>query len=267
MAVPTFVALALVALGWLLEAPPRYLPEIATLFGMVLGAVLGWWFTGYGWGAAQLRSVRKFSPRRLRLLRYATGIHAANIMNYMTEWYGGFLLATTQTFAAVGAIRVYQQFARAVMLVASSVEMPLAIDLAQSYMRRDVTAIWRLLFLSQIMLGLAGIGLFIGFYLFSHIIFELYDLDFETVSTSFFIFIGLMCSRLLNGAASSALAVMDSKTELIKASFLSLIVGLVLLTALVPYFGLNGAALALGLQFMLQGAINYVFLIVAVRKI
>lgn len=267
MALPTFVALALVSLGWLIDSPPIYLPELATLLGMVLGAVLGWRFTGYGSLLEQLRSARSCSFQRLRLMRYASGIHVANIMNYVTEWYGGFILAATQTFAAVGAIRVYQQFARAVMLVASSVEMPFATELAQSYMKRDVASIWRMLFLSQIILGLAGISLFAGFYFFSHIIFEIYDLDFETVSTSFFIFIGLVCSRLLNGAASSALAVMDSKTELIKASFYSLVVGLVLLTALVPYFGLNGAAIALGLQFLLQGAIYYAYLIVALRRL
>lgn len=257
--------LILIAGLFLTTSRPAYLPEIAMVAGMAAAVLFGWRQTGI----APLRGLRaglaNFSERRLRVLRYSSAVHSANVMNFFTEWYAGFITAVTQSFEVVGVLRVFQQFGKAVHLVSHSVELPFSTEIANAHIRRDPVEIHRRLVQSQMILGAAGIGLVLAIFIAKDLIFKMYELDSDAITFAFYLYIGLVAARLLAGASASALNIMNTTPQLLKASQISIVVGVALLSGMVPFFGLLGAAIALGLQVVTQAAINYYFVLTVLR--
>lgn len=245
---------------------PYYLAEVAMVAGMVLAVVYGRFLTMISLFTGVTGAFSKLAGKRRRLLIYSSAVHSANVMNFFTEWYSGFLVALTQSFEVVGVLRVFQQFGKAVHLISHSVELPFSTEIANAHIERDGSLIRRRLVQSQVILGAAGIIFFLLVLLVRDFAFEIYDLDGDQVKLAFFIFMGLTVSRLFAGASASALNIMDATPLLIKASQLSILIGVALLSAMVPFLGLEGASLALGLQTLIQSSINYYFMRIALNR-
>lgn len=263
--IPIVLPLILVAGLFLLPNRPDNLPEIAMVAGMAAAILYGWLQTGIAPQRGLRTGLSNFTERRLRVLRYSSAVHSANVMNFFTEWYAGFITAVTQSFEVVGVLRVFQQFGKAVHLVSHSVELPFATEIANAHIRRDPDEIHRRLVQSQMILGAAGVGLVLAIFIAKDLIFAMYELDSGAISFAFYLYISLVAARLLGGASASALNIMDTTPQLLKASRISIVVGVALLSAMVPFFGLLGAAIALGLQVVTQAAINYYFVLTVLR--
>lgn len=244
----------------------RYLPEASALLAYVVAAAIGKRWIGNAFRGHLRHCISGPLRGRLRVVRYSWAIHSANMMNYLTEWYGGMLLSLTQSFAVVGVLRIFQQFGQIFALVSISIEAPLATEIAKAQVRRDFRRVSMLLHASQLALGLLGLAIFGCIALTSDLIFAFFEMDPKAHAAAFLVFILLQTAKMFTGAAASALNMMNGAHRLIRASAIALVVGLLLQSALIPFFGLLGATIGIGVVVLVRGLANLHYVRKSIRQ-
>ena len=254
---PAVLPLAVVGTGWAGGSLPPFLPEIAVLAAHIVAVAIGWRLTGLGPLTHAMNGARRFAQRRLKVLRYSGAIHGANVMNYAADWYSALLITLFASFEVTGVLRILQQFGAAFGLLAVSLEVPFSSEIARAHIARKWSEVKRLLRLSQA--GLAAIGAVLAAAIVagSDLIFALFDLPPEPYRLPLFVLVGCYVLVLATGAAASALNIMDCTARLVRSSAIALVLAFVLQTALVPFFGLTGAVLGIGLTVLAKAGVNY----------
>lgn len=260
LGIPAILTAVILAFAIPLSSPPELLPEIASIvaafsavaYGTILTKLVP--FRHLQFGFARLRQ------KRFRVLGYSGAVHTANVMNIISSWYGPALLSVTSTFEVVGIFRVLQQVAQAFHLISISVEVPFSTEIAKAHLARDIAGLRKLLCQSQYVIGFGGLVIAAVLAATPSWVYQLFGIDMTVHFATFFLLVALLVLRLFAGASQSALNLMDSAPSLIRASAWSLALAAVMQTALIPFFGLTGATVALGAQHLLVGWTAYFFL-------
>jgi len=257
--VPTALPVPIIGLAWLAGYTLPYLPEFTVVACYVIAFV-----ASVAKGGAQ--PFRRIGPSviglwrgKWRILRYSSAVHSANMMNYVSDWYGTMLIAVTQSMEVTGALRVIQQFGSAFHLVSISVEIPLSTEIARAHVTRNFAKMKRYLLRSQVVLtGIGGV-LTLMVIVASETILRLFEAYSDQTRLALILFVVLLGAKFLTGAAASALNLMDATRRLMRASAYALAITIALQSFLVPLFGIVGAAAALGAGVLARGATNYMF--------
>ena len=250
------VPLALVLGGWAVNATPQYLPEIAVIAGQGAAVACGFALTGLGPWRHLREGIALFARRRLRILRYSSAVHAANLMNHASDWFGALLITIFQSFEAAGVLRIFQQLGSAFGLVGVSLEIPFSTEIARAHIRRRVADLKRLMSQSQVALGIIGALMGGAILIAADLIFALFDLPAAPYRGALLVLIGCYGIVMLTGAAASALHIMDCTRRLVRASTLSFAIAVALQSLLVPFYGVTGAVLGIGLAVAAKAVVN-----------
>lgn len=255
----SLLPLAAIASARLLGNPHAYLPELAIIAASLISAVIGAQHSGLQPLRHIGRGIASMRRGSWRILRYSSAVHSANVMNYISDWFGAMLVSSTQSFAMTGALRIIQQIGSAFQLVSASLEIPFSSEIAQAQIARQTKRLRTLLRSSQLALGAMGLVLCASILLTAQFFLPLFDANTADVRMALLIYVLLLTANFCNGAASSALSLMDATRRLIRASAIALVLTIVLQCLLVPLFGIVGAAAALGLGALVRGTTNYWF--------
>ena len=249
--------LSIVAGAWAIGSMPAYLPEISVLIGNALAVLAGYVLTGLGPLRHLASGLALFARRRVRVLRLSSAVHAANLINFASDWYGALLITVFQSFEAAGVLRIFQQLGSAFGLVSVSLEVPFSTEIARAHIQRRVDALRRLLRQSQWLLGLGGAVLAGAIVLGADLIFALFGLPADPYRPALYLLVGCYGAALLAGAAASALHIMNCTRRLVRASAVSFVLAAALQSVLVPFFGLTGAVAGIGLAVAGKALVNY----------
>ena len=255
--IPALLPVAILAIAWSMDALPQHLPELAVLAAHLCAVSIGWALTGLAPLSNLAAGMRRFLGGRLAALRYSAALHAANIMNFATDWYGALLVTLFASFEATGVLRIFQQFAAAFGLLAVSLEVPFSAEIARHHIARRWDDVLRLLVRSQWLLGLLGLALIGAIALFSDLIFGFFALPADRYRGTLLLLLVFYEIVLMTGAAASALALMNCTRRLVRASGIALALAIILQSVLVPGLGLTGAVLGMGLAVSAKAIVNY----------
>ena len=256
---PTILPPLVVGAGALAGQTPRFLPEVAATGALLVAALAGVVLSRTAPFLHLSAGARALLGRRHRIVRHAWAPHLANMMNYLSDWYGSMLLAATQSMEMTGALRIIQQFGAMFQLMITSVENPLSTEIGRAHRNRDYPAARRFLRHSQLLLGGAGWALALMAALLSGPILSAFKADLPQVQLALIVFLAFQAGRTLTGASGSALFLMDATSLLVRAATISLVLAAVLQSALVPFLGIVGAAAGLGAGMMARAVITYLF--------
>ena len=248
--------LALISLAALSGWAPEFLPEIAILVSYVVAAFAGIGLSGYFPVVHAAKGARNLLMGRIATLRYSSAIHGANVMNYITDWYVQFLVSGTQSFEAVGILRIFQQFTAALALAAQSIEIPFSTEIAQAHIARSHDRLRKLLLTSQLILGSAAVVALLAIFLLSPFILSFFDIDGARNSWLLFLLVAFYAVVLCTGASASALNLMECTGKLVRASFIAMVLAMAVSSIAIPTLGLLGAVIGLGSAVALRALIN-----------
>lgn len=264
--VPAIAPVILITLGWMAGYTPILLPEISALVAHAAASLVGFLLTGVSPFAFLGGGLRQFSKKRLKIVQYSSSIHLANAMNYLSDWYGPMLISVFHSFESVGILRIFQQFGSAFGLASISLEIPFSTEIGRAHIQNQLEKLSKLLLVSQIAIGAFGIGIGAIISVSAETIFQFFEISFSDYRFYLFLILFFYVVALFAGASASALNIMDCAGRLVRASGIAMLLAIIVQSALIPFFGLIGAVLGIGLAISTRAFINYIFVRAEIRE-
>ncbi|MDA7788021.1 hypothetical protein N8940_02175 [Sphingomonadaceae bacterium] len=258
LGLPSLVpASILIVLSFIFNQQPEFLPEFSFVAGSVIGCLVGFLLTGVHPGSNGSFAFTSILKAKFQILRRSAAIHLANIANYSADFYVTIFVSWFGSFEMVGALRVFRQIGSSFQMLSNAIEIPFSTELAHANFTQNRMKVFRLLRLSQLIIGSIGFGTLAIIGLFYGELFAFLDVNQTGLVGPLFCYLLFVALSMTSGAASGALVILNCPKELARSSALSLLASALITTVSIPFLGLYGASLALGAATLTRATLNY----------